>query len=803
MLRSRRRVRLLGWMRLVAVAVCLPWPGVAQARRPIKLDQAMAIVRDVETVVVGMERAAAADRTVGDDELARRLVEGQLTLAEADYERAAIQLLELVEHYPERPAGQQALYYLGEALTHLRMHKWAAECLSRLLSSTSQEAISLRHRALARLLDLAAPRRPAGFAREPGMSATPEIRARLEALGVSTDVQPPAGVFRDDDLQRLTTWVGSIPAEQRDLELQYAFGRFLYLRGDAAAARTELDEMWPPDGPGPKQVELARYWTRAGYIAAAAALALDDHEEAIARFERVASHRSATPRDTEITQLATLALGRIYHDLGEPERAVAAYRQISRSSSFFPEAMYETAWTQLRAGRFDSALQTLDVLLVVVPDNPIVPEIKQLRGKLKIQQRQWKAAEEEFIALRREFAELSQALAQHLRAQGEAARYFAAVAVQEAEHFSLTSVIPPEAVPMATRLSFARRAETAAVDLGTLQRDIDDARGLLARMEEAVSARQRARLFNDLGGFVAAIDTAALELVELQERLIERAQSRARRTKIPAELGRAQRRLRARLDDPTVANDTREVIEARLEEVSEAVHRYDLMIAGLHAQLVASEDYYDRTFDRQRISNEGFLNQASELREAVAQLEQRAQQLEAEARRLRTALRFSDPWHDARARVLVEYRGVLAQIFAVVSKAEPETEGAALYRRIEALHERIVAGYPRLDRAAEKRLREAIRVLEEERGNLEAYRAELGQLRDPGAELVGEVLEASYRDVVAEAENMATRSEVGLLDVAWAIQEVEAAEIRRLEGNRARDLEELERVLTQGLEELR
>ena len=56
-------------------------------------------------------------------------------------------------------------------------------------------------------------------------------------------------------------------------------------------------------------------------------------------------------------------------------------------------------------------------------------------------------------------------------------------------------------------------------------------------------------------------------------------------------------------------------------------------------------------------------------------------------------------------------------------------------------------------------------------------------------------------DVVGELANLVTRSEVGLLDVAWAIQEVEAEEIRRLELTRDRDLRELDRVLEQALED--
>ena len=64
-------------------------------------------------------------------------------------------------------------------------------------------------------------------------------------------------------------------------------------------------------------------------------------------------------------------------------------------------------------------------------------------------------------------------------------------------------------------------------------------------------------------------------------------------------------------------------------------------------------------------------------------------------------------------------------------------------------------------------------------------------------------MQASYRDSVGELANLVTRSEVGLLDVAWAIQEMEAEEIRRLEQTRDRDMRELDRVIEQALEDER
>jgi len=46
------------------------------------------------------------------------------------------------------------------------------------------------------------------------------------------------------------------------------------------------------------------------------------------------------------------------------------------------------------------------------------------------------------------------------------------------------------------------------------------------------------------------------------------------------------------------------------------------------------------------------------------------------------------------------------------------------------------------------------------------------------------------------------RSEVGLLDVAWAMKEAETDEIQRLEIERARELREIDRAIEMGLEDV-
>jgi tetratricopeptide (TPR) repeat protein len=780
-------------------------PAEAEAAPPgrkqgFDLDEAVERIEEIESVIVAAEEAANFEKEASEEELAKRVVKGQLMLAERDVERAAIVFLDILENHPGSLAASQAMYFLGEALALLEMDRWAVECFSNNLLDSSEDGRRFHQRSMARLLDLAVPRRDEGFARRPGLSATPEVRARLQAIGMSVEIEPPEGKVPAATVTRVALAVEALAPDQREIELRYAYGRWLYFQDKFDEAIASLDSVSPLDVPMSSGGVGAQWRVRAAYFAATAALGKGDIDDAIVRFEAVTVARPTNDRDKRIVELAWLARARIHHDLGETDLAIAAYRRISRDSPFFPEAMYETAWTLLRAGSHERALQALDLLLVYDPDSPIVPEIKQLRGKVKIQMRNWPEAEGEFLALRREFDDLSKHLGRQLEAKADAAEYFAAVAAEDMQHFSLGAVMPVEAVAVAETLPRAVQTVDLANEVGEVEQMLFETRALLARMEEAVRAKERARLFTDLGAHLSSLDSVDLEIVELKEKLLFRARAGVSGAGL-ADIEAQRQALRKLVDNPLGDGSSRDDSASHLRERAEELHQLDLTVQALRAQLVATERYYEETRKEQRIDSEGFLTQAAELRDEIAELEQIVATMEAGVEQAQTALRFADPWVEAQRNAVDNYSAFLDRAFAALMQARADAGAEKVWERANSLRARVDEGRGRLDNAAGRRLRRAIQILREERVNLDAYKEELAGKKADARALVGEVMQASYRDVVGELANLVTRSEVGLLDVAWAIQEVEAEEIRRLETSRDRELRELDRVLEQALED--
>ena len=804
---SLRHQVLLALAVVVGATAVLPAADVraAPARRrkdAAKLGDLVQRLRESEESVVKAERAAAKEAVPTDTQLAKRLVAGQLQMAEGDYEGAAIKFLDLVENYGETPAGTQAIYFLGDALTKLDMERWAAELFSKNLSDRRADAKRFHQLSVARLFDLAVPRREEGFARRPGLSATPEVRARLQSVGVDVSVAPPEGIISQEDADRLMQWAESFPRSDRDPELRYAYGRYLFLTGRHDKALAELESISPLDVPISTGGPGAKWRVRAAYVAAASAAGAGNYEEALTRFGNIVKANPGNPRDRQIKELSWLAMGRIHHDTGEPEDAVRAYRMISRDSPFFPEAMYETAWTLLGNKEYEHAIQALDLLLIYDPDSPISAEIKQLRGKIKIQQRDYAGAEEEFLTLRREFDRLGKQMARKLTTQSDARTYFAAVVGEDMENFSLTSLLPAQALPVARGLDSAVHAESIAREVGLLQRELAETRDLLARMEEAVQAREKARLFNDLGAHATGLDNVDKDLLEVREALVARLASKLKGGSLDRMEAQRQE-LQRRVEEPlgTRGPAYRKMI-ARLERLGEQAHKLDLFIGEMRAELIAAENYYEQTRKDQKIDRQGFLKQAAEQRDEIAALEKASAELRDEIDRAKAAVRYQDPLLAAQQEANRAYRRHLQAMWGALVKASPDPDATTVMKRVEAMQVRVDNTRGALERSATNRLKDAVTILVEERANLDRYLEELGATSSDTKVVVAQVLEAAYGDVVGEIANLTMRSEVGLLDVAWAMKEAETDEVGRLERVRDRDIRELDLAIEMGLEDL-
>ncbi len=255
------------------------------------------------------------------DSLSARFGLARVALMREEFDRAARGLEEILEREPSATAAH---YPLGQAYLRLGESDRAQEHLRR------REAADIR---------------PA----DPLMAALDRLLESAQAY----ETRGIEALDRED-------WDGAVAAFRRgleldpaDAELRHRLGTALYLRGDARTARAELERA------AAEAPELPQTHYSLGVL-----LQGDGrHREAAERFAAALRARSSY---TE----ARLRLAWSLRRSGDPEGALAEYRQVSRMNPDLVEAAFGEAMALVVLRRWGDARARLEQAVEAYPDDP-------------------------------------------------------------------------------------------------------------------------------------------------------------------------------------------------------------------------------------------------------------------------------------------------------------------------------------------------------------------------------------------------------------------------------------------------
>ena len=231
------------------------------------------------------------------------------------------------------------------------------------------------------------------------------------AAGRFQDVaDDPNHPFRDDAVRRLLeihATTGDLAAFQRlyrdEIErgrvkatdvITYSLARSFWLQGDLAAAEARFREI-PVESP---------WYARARYHLGTFAVQRGALRDAVPFFTEVARLPAETPDAEQVRDLALLALGRIHYELGEYLPAAEWYARIAADSRYAADKLYEISWTFIRTQAWQDALRGIEIFLLVYPDHEYAPQMRVVKGKLHLAERQYDDALAVFSEVMTEYA---------------------------------------------------------------------------------------------------------------------------------------------------------------------------------------------------------------------------------------------------------------------------------------------------------------------------------------------------------------------------------------------------------------
>ena len=717
-----------------------------------------------------MARPVRSHDRKSDTFVEERLTDGELYLRLEDYLRAAILLMDIVEHYPTHRAYPEALFLLGESLFFAGDYLGARKRYAAVIDRSSEPAFFPHLQpALSRLIEIAIHTRD--FREVDGYFA------RLEAL----------------------------PSASLSVTTAYFRAKYLYNRA------VPIDDVLnaPPDaeirGVDQQRLEQARkgfiaipggteFSLRSKYFVGTVHTLRGEYLDAIAAFHGVLGHEPANEQEGQVVELTYLALGRLYYETEQLEQALEAYRAVQQTSSHFDEALYELAWTYIRMGDAIQAERALELLSVAAPDSPLNADGKVLRGDLLARTGRYEEADVVFDEVRATFGPIRDELARKRSEHPDLHAYFRKVVRENLDHFDMDDFLPESARRWIDLEGDYERALEVLADLSEANQLVRETDELAQRITAALSAPNRVSVFSDLRRQRERTTGLRNRAARVRGTLINsESQTQGNRQ---GEIARVRaRRQELQVEVMKMPTDTEDFIDRDLDKLEEyrAAER-DLQglrveILGLEARIVASRSGLVLV-DPEKVDRNAL---RAQLAQHETEVKEHEEQLTWIRRRLevgRLHVGVGDKRYQADDAERSKFINLVDRERELAGTGGPAFNAA--FARVAAVERQLDERDAQVAAVVKRRVSEMMSVVDEETANLARYRKALGSLEGETEDVVGAITYLNFNRVHDRFYDLVLRADVGKIDVSWAKREDHRLRIDALTRERARDLQALD-----------
>ncbi|HXN33276.1 MAG TPA: tetratricopeptide repeat protein [Polyangiaceae bacterium] len=734
---------------------------------------------------------SAVDRAKGERQSAeQRLSNGELLYRTNDFGRAVVVLSEIIEEFPNTPSYPDAMWLRGE--TYYASHDYLAarRDYSALVSRGGEPRFQVYFgRALARLVDVA---------------------IRLN--------DPP------ESLAPIFEKFNQVPPAQIDAGVLYAKGKAHYRQGswnESAAAFSQVTG-------GTPLVHQARYYQ--GLIAMKVARASagggsgapnaggggGSYKQAIEKFRAVTELAPDTPEHRHVIDLAWMAIGRLFYEMEQYERASEAYSKVGRDSAEFDSMLYELAWVYVRLGDVQRAERALEVLMISDPNSALIADGTLLRADLLLRAGAFDRALQLYETIRAQYDPMRAKVDAFMDSTKDVSVYYDRLAAQQLELLSLDDQLPAIAVRWAREAEDGPLAFAVIDDVNECKTLIRQSKQLVDKLTSLTGASNRVRAFPEL----EAGEAAALGLVNRIART-RLALAHALDGDEPGDLGgeigqvRQQRRvLMAAIEDLPVQPDDfmrrEQQGKAQWNRLSQELTRRSQEIDSLHATVnglrrmlsegpthgVVRDPASTQRFQAELDANE------HNLKLFAAEIEELRRQVEFG----RAQIGLGDARYQRDASVRAQFREALDREVQLASGGAAGGEAARFAMQLGPVlsqagqyEAQLVAALEQLESQVAGRAGELQKKIETERANMVTFQTQLDSIDSEARDLVGHVAQRNFGVVRDKLRGIVLRADVGVTEQAWEVREEELSRVRSLQSERSRQ----EQLLDEELKEVR
>jgi len=736
---------------------------------------------------LGAIQAAIVQTKAERQSAEQRLAIGELLFRMKDYDRAAVLLGEIIEEFPNTTSYPDAVWLQGEAYYAAGDYLAARRNYQTLIDRGSEPRFQAYFgRALARMVD---------------------VNLRLE--------EPP------QVLVPLLEKFNLVPPAQVDAALLYAKGKALFRQGSWAQASQTFAQVGAP------YTHQARYFqglvamkiAREGGGAQGGAPASEapvSYKAAIEAFRAATELAPDTPEHRHVIDLAWMAIGRLFYEAEQYERASEAYAKVGRDSPEFDATLFELAWVYVRLGDVQRAERALEVLMVSDPSSPYIGDGTLLRADLLLRAGAFDRALQLYEGVRTQYDPMRARVDAFLDSTKDVSVYYEKLAQQQLDLLDQKEQLPSIAVRWAREAEDGPLAFAVIDDVNECKKLIVESTRLIEKLSLLTQSSTRIRAFPELeSGERAAL--GILNRVSRARLVLARALDEEEPGSLGGEIARIRSERRALMgavqDLPVETADfvhRDQQGQAQWNTLSQELTRRSMEVDSLQATInglrrvladgpqqgVARDPSSTARFEAELDANERDMKR---YREALGDIRRRIDIGRAE-------IGLGDARYQNDAIVRDEFRDLLDREVRLAAAGAAGDGAAAFARRVgPILHQareyeaRVVEAMRDLEAQLAQRVAELRGRIDAERVNVAGYEQQLAALDNSARDVVGHVAQRNFGVVRDKLRGIVLRADVGVTEQAWEVREEELDRVRSLQTERARQ----EQLLDEELKEVR
>ncbi len=507
-------------------------------------------------------------------------------------------------------------------------------------------------------------------------------------------------------------------------------------------------------------------------------------EEALAIFDELSKLDADSERRADLRELAMLASARIRFELGRYEEALSLYRQIPVDSKFFDQAYYEICWIHIKQKKYAEAANTLDIMLLALPDSVYAPNSQVLKGNIRLWESRWDDAQYSFQTVINKYANVVDTMDELL----------VQTTGQRAEEIQ-TRLLSQESTLPSVVMSWLEQEEDVAEVLAMKENlkggeeDAEESARIVDSLKLHLSQESKANLFPQLKEGRERGLAVKTELTEVRGRLVSLSNDlvgdritdaqRERLVKVQARRRELEELFATIPKTVQARHERRQRQVARLDELDKQLYALTLQLKGLDEVLAEVAARHEKQTGDPNMSADYLAKAKAEIRAERDDLKGMLRYVEGVQRDVSRAIertKIGDESADRDERIQRELERVQAEektLLAAMRNAMGSDE-LTLFERIELakqhsdrLNQDVEVFFLDLENMVGDRVQAFVRKVEKEERDLAIYMKDLRVYQDDSEKLAAEIAYNNLQSVRDRFYDIVLKANVGLVDIAW------------------------------------